>query len=485
MSSQKNYSEVNTMLGCVELNKKMKKEEKDTKPKTDGTGESLRAAFLISTLWRDRNSLTVGFVPLKIAQKIEKNLAEQDPSWKKSDFLKIFPSWPNPEKWQMCWVAKCVEEQLQPHIGIKFNFNFDVSKSYDCDIRVAFDPTAGCWSLLGNQSLMKDDASMSNRESMNFEWLDAPTGSSNKNETDGKGKFTYKGQEFTVPAGLHLNGNDTGATVVHEFGHALGMIHEHQNPFGQPILWDVEKVKRIFSGPPNSWDADTIDSNILGSTEKSLLNGSKFDPDSIMKYSFKKELIYQPKKDKEGKVVEVPDIPKDKITIVPKSDIDKMTKEEFTKLCVDLMDAQAKSVEKVNYVLSETDKRWLGINYPLDGKYLSNEDITKIMNKETNTTDDIKSKTDKDGNDSKQTPSATKAPSVASTKSPTGSPSSSSSDSSDVGVEPHCRFDEEDNLIEGDKDKCITYKDLPWIKIILLVILLCVAAYLLYETLKN
>ena len=32
--------------------------------------------------------------------------------------------------------------------------------------------------------------------------------------------------------------------VLHEFGHALGLIHEHQNPKGGGIEWNRDAVQR-------------------------------------------------------------------------------------------------------------------------------------------------------------------------------------------------------------------------------------------------
>lgn len=41
--------------------------------------------------------------------------------------------------------------------------------------------------------------------------------------------------------------------VVDEFGHALGILHEHQNP-NVNINWDEEAVYADMARSPNFWD---------------------------------------------------------------------------------------------------------------------------------------------------------------------------------------------------------------------------------------
>jgi len=74
-------------------------------------------------------------------------------------------------------------------------------------------------------------------------------------------------------------------TILHEFGHALGLAHEHQNPDGG-LKWNEPVVLSELAGPPNSWDEATIRFNVLGKYQASQLRGTKFDPDSIMLYAF-------------------------------------------------------------------------------------------------------------------------------------------------------------------------------------------------------
>src|SRR5262249_13757272 len=80
------------------------------------------------------------------------------------------------------------------------------------------------------------------------------------------------------------------ATALHEIGHTLGLPHEHQNP-GAGIVWNEPKVYAYFSGPPDNWDHDTIFSNIIKKLRESDVEGSRWDPQSIMHYPFEPGLI--------------------------------------------------------------------------------------------------------------------------------------------------------------------------------------------------
>ena len=76
--------------------------------------------------------------------------------------------------------------------------------------------------------------------------------------------------------------------VLHEFGHALGCIHEHQSPSGG-IQWNKEAVYRSLSGPPNNWSKEQIDHNVISRYSKDQTQFTAFDPRSIMLYSFPRE----------------------------------------------------------------------------------------------------------------------------------------------------------------------------------------------------
>jgi hypothetical protein len=79
-----------------------------------------------------------------------------------------------------------------------------------------------------------------------------------------------------------------GGTTAHEFGHAIGLAHEHQNPSGG-IQWNEEVVLRELAKAPNFWDEATARHNVLRKYSADQVNGTKFDPESIMLYFFPAE----------------------------------------------------------------------------------------------------------------------------------------------------------------------------------------------------
>ncbi|WP_371171211.1 M12 family metallopeptidase [Aliiroseovarius sp. 2305UL8-7] len=77
------------------------------------------------------------------------------------------------------------------------------------------------------------------------------------------------------------------AAVIHEFGHALGMVHEHQNPRSQ-IAWDIDQAYRYFT-QRFGYSAEWVDRNLLARSEVYPCVRD-FDPSSIMMFSIPPEV---------------------------------------------------------------------------------------------------------------------------------------------------------------------------------------------------
>lgn len=140
------------------------------------------------------------------------------------------------------------------------NIHIDFVKTADEQVRIVFRPGEGSWSAIG-QDALNTGYFDKNQPTMNFGWLQDDT----------------EDEEYE-------------RVVVHEFGHALGCVHEHQSP-SEHLKWNVEAVYAQFSGPPNNWDKATIDANILEKYSPKGINATIFDRQSIMLYQFPAELF--------------------------------------------------------------------------------------------------------------------------------------------------------------------------------------------------
>jgi hypothetical protein len=77
--------------------------------------------------------------------------------------------------------------------------------------------------------------------------------------------------------------------VLHELGHILGLVHEMNQPNAN-IPWNREKVFATFTGPPNMWTHEQIESTLLGRYRQGDFPAKPFDPRSIMMYAVPKDL---------------------------------------------------------------------------------------------------------------------------------------------------------------------------------------------------
>ena len=139
---------------------------------------------------------------------------------------------------------RALVRRIAPEWSKYANIRFEFVENDASGIRIGFDPNDGNWSYVGS-------GVAGITKTMNL----AIRGSSE----DGKRRV-----------------------ILHEFGHALSLNHEHQNP-AVSIQWDekaiIEEITRIWG-----WPEAKIRRNILNPLDREQTNFTEFDPDSIMLY---------------------------------------------------------------------------------------------------------------------------------------------------------------------------------------------------------
>ncbi|MBK8504318.1 MAG: hypothetical protein IPL46_20185 [Saprospiraceae bacterium] len=136
------------------------------------------------------------------------------------------------------------------------NITFQFVDSEPSDIRISFNSKDGSWSYIGatNAYIASD------RATMNFGWFSDQTSDT----------------EFR-------------RTTLHEFGHAVGLSHEHQHPEAS-INWNREAVYTYYQNTQD-WSRGEVDRNIFQKYSISSTNYSDYDPQSVMHYYIPKSLV--------------------------------------------------------------------------------------------------------------------------------------------------------------------------------------------------
>jgi hypothetical protein len=201
---------------------------------SDKHAEKLKAAFQTKKIWPRDSKIRIAFT------ESGDNVLRPSVSGKNIDPLQNEVQNMSVQE----AIKKIVKERIIPLVNLDIDF---IDKPADANVRISFDESGGAWSLVGT-----DHLSEKTNPTMNFGWFDVPT-------------------------------------VIHEMGHMLGMIHEHQNPKGQNIDWNDKKVFE-WAKETQRWDEQTTTQNILDKYDSNSINGSSFDPQSIMLYFFEADL---------------------------------------------------------------------------------------------------------------------------------------------------------------------------------------------------
>ena len=254
--------------------------DKDNIPKFKNKG--MRAAFMRNKLWDQNKELKVSFMvgnptrfnmymsnPKQLQNRIRRNpllkritnfpeIKKYDEDKSKYDPLQFkIQNMKDPRK----IVELVVKERIEPIVNTKFNF-----VESNGDIRISFYQGKGAYSFLGTDISRQPKKN----NTMNLGWIDV-------------------------------------ATIIHEFCHALGMIHEHQNPFGKAIEWNKQELYK-WAKERAGWNPDKVKTQIIKKYDSDLINGSDFDPESVMLYFYPDKVTMNNRGTKQNMRLSVTDI---------------------------------------------------------------------------------------------------------------------------------------------------------------------------------
>ncbi|MBC7851260.1 MAG: hypothetical protein H7Y31_16065 [Chitinophagaceae bacterium] len=140
--------------------------------------------------------------------------------------------------------VKSFAKEWEQHANLKFDF----VESGETDIRVNLDNKGGHNSMIGQVA----SGIAQEVKTMNFDTTD-----------------------FASADAMHR-------TVLHEFGHAIGLLHEHYSPLAG-IPWNKDLVYKELA-QSQGWDKMTVDVNLFQEYALTYTHGTSYDKTSIMHY---------------------------------------------------------------------------------------------------------------------------------------------------------------------------------------------------------
>jgi hypothetical protein len=173
-------------------------------------------------------------------------------------------------------------KQWETYANITFKFVPDTT-SGKTDLRIKLWKGAGHNSAVGTEAYFRPQ----NEQTINFDTIffaDADYYIAKLKKKGINSNYTWKQIEDEIKTDPnHWDNIELTRVVTHEFGHALGLLHEQSFPGA--IKWNKSDSIYQYYKESQGWDKDKVDFNVFEVSEQFYTNGTTYDPKSIMHYS--------------------------------------------------------------------------------------------------------------------------------------------------------------------------------------------------------
>jgi hypothetical protein len=177
-------------------------------------------------------------------------------------------------------VMQCAKE-WEKYANISFKFVADTTRI--TNLRIRLGRGAGHNSAVGTEANFRQQSV----QTMNFDTLylaDAEYYVASLKKKGLKPPFNLNqliAEMKTDPD--HWNNEEMKRVVTHEFGHALGLLHEQSFPGA--VKWKKTDSIYNYYRETQGWSREKVDFNVFEVANQFYTNGTTYDPKSIMHYS--------------------------------------------------------------------------------------------------------------------------------------------------------------------------------------------------------